>query len=118
VGVNFEHTYKRNDTGPPVRTVVRQDSNGEAPDWSGATVRYILYNIDPDTGEFTEIFDKAGDVELPTASSGALRYDWVTGDLDRVGRFPSRFKVTDAGGVIESYPDEGFIWINVEEVPI
>jgi hypothetical protein len=117
VSLNFEQTLKYGDTGEPVRAVVRQDSNGEAPDWTGATVRFILYNIDPDTGEFTEIFDKAGDVELPTASSGALRYDWETGDTDRVGRFPGRFKVTDAGGVVESYPREGFMWFNIEEVP-
>lgn len=114
---NYEQTLKYGDTGEPVRAEVVQDSDGNAPDWSAATVLFILYNIDPDTGVFSEIFSKAGSVELPTATSGALLYNWVAGDTDRVGRFPGRFKVTD-GALVESYPRKGFMWFNIEEIPI
>lgn len=114
---NYEMYLKYGDTGEPVRAVVVQDSDGQSPDWTGATVLFIMYEIDFETGAMAEVINKAAGIELPVASSGALRYDWQVGNTDRVGRFPARFKVTDAGGVIESYPDKGFMWINIEEVP-
>ncbi len=116
---NFEQTLKRGDTGAPVRAVVVNDSDGQAPDWTGATVLFIMYEIEFETGVMSEVINAAAGIELPLTTSGALRYDWDggAGDTDRIGRFPSRFKVTDAAGVIESYPDQGFMWINIEEVP-
>ncbi len=111
---NYEKTYKTGDTGEPVRTCVMQDSNGAAPDWSSAIVRFLMYSIDYATGELTEVLDELAGVEAPAASSGTLRYDWKAGELVTKGRFPAIFKVTD-GDLVERYPRKGYMWLNVED---
>lgn len=110
---NFERTFKRGDTGPAVRACVVNAQDRSVPDWSAATVVFIMWRIDED-GLFVEIVNAAGAVETPTDSSGTLRYDWAAGDTDLVGRFPAKFRVAE-GAEIESYPDEGYMWINIEE---
>lgn len=113
---NYEHTFKYGDTGEPIVAVVKQDSDGNPPDWTGATVRFILYEINADSGVMTIGFNKAGGVQVPVDSSGTLIYNPETDDLKRVGRFPALFKVTK-GSLIEHYPRDGFMWLTIEEIP-
>lgn len=110
---NFERTLKKGDTGPPVRSQVRQKSDGKAPDWDLASVRFVMLQVDSDGG-LTELVNAVAAVEAPAATSGTLLYDWAPGDTDVVGRFMAFFEVTDQAGVVESYPEEGYIWINIE----
>lgn len=113
---NYEKTLKYGDTGEPIRSCVTQRSNGKAPDWNLAAVQFIMFEIDEDTGGMSPVVDAAGGVELPSATSGTLRYDWAAGDTDRIGRFPAIFRVTpDGGGPVERYPRQGYMWINIEE---
>ncbi len=112
---NYEMTMTRGDTGEPVRACIVQDSDGKAPDWTGATVTFKLYEIDEDTGEMNTLFESAASVELPTDSSGTLRYAWNAGDTDRdPGRYPAKFKVVQAGAPTEHYPRDGYMWITIE----
>lgn len=114
---NYEHTFKYGDTGEPIVAVVRQDSDGNPPDWSGAAVRFVLYEINVDSGEMTVGFDKAAGVQAPAESSGTLVYNPESGDFERVGRFPALFKVTK-GTLIEHYPRDGFMWLTIEQIPV
>lgn len=113
---NFEVTMKKDDTGPPVRSCVTNDSDGKAPDWTGATATFFLLAIDLITGALSiKINGAAALIETPVESSGTLRYDWQVGDADTVGRFMAFFQVINAAGEQEVYPVEGYIWITVEE---
>ncbi len=113
---NFERTMKVGDTGEPVRSTVRQDSDGKAPDWSNAVVTFFMLSIDLATGLLTaKINGVAAGVESPSASSGTLRYDWQTGDSDTAGRFMAFYQVVDPVLGQEVYPRDGFIWITIEE---
>lgn len=113
---NYEHTFKYGDTGEPIKAVITEDDGGSAPDWTGATVRFLLYEIDSESGEMTIAVNKAGGVETPAATSGTLVYNPEAGDFERVGRFPALFKVTK-GALVEHYPRDGFMWLTVEEIP-
>ena len=90
------------------------DTDKLAPDMAGATVTFKLLQLDPATGEYVEVFEKAAVIETPAATSGTVRYDWVAGDTDVIGQFQGLFKVVFASGVPEHYPTEGYIWIAVE----
>lgn len=114
---NYEHTFKYGDTGEPVVAVVKQDSDGNAPDWSSADVRFILYEIDADSGEMTIGFNKPAGVQVPADTSGTLVYNPEGDDFERVGRFPALFKVTK-GTLIEHYPRQGFMWLTIEQIPV
>ncbi len=111
---NYERHMKRGDTGPAVRASVREDGDGGAPDWSAATVKFILFEIDAESGAMVPVVDAVAGVESPAVDSGVLHYDWAASDSDRIGRFPGMFEVDD-GGTVESYPSEGFMWFNIEE---
>ena len=114
---NYESTLKIGDTGPPVRVKVKQNSDGKAPDWTLATVRFYMQAIDSalgGTGAVTEVINAVASVEVPVASSGILVYDWQPGDTDVSGRYKAFFTVTDQGGDVETYPEEGYIWITLE----
>ena len=110
----FRCTLKQGDLGPSVRIHVTNDSDGNAPSFVGATITFKLLSVDATTGELVEVFEKAALVELPSATSGVLRYDWALGDTDVLGLFRGLFKVVFDGGVPEHYPTHGYIWIDVE----
>lgn len=114
---NFEITMKRGDLGPPVFARVTNDIDGNAPDWSNATATFHMLAIDSTlggTGEVTEVINAPAAIETPSASSGGLIYNWQPGDTDVVGRFMAFFTVRDSA-IPESFPDEGYIWITIEE---
>ena len=113
---NYERNLKVGDTGPAVRTCIKQTSDGGAPDWALASVRFYMLQV-PAYGEETALvtlIDAVAAIEAPAASSGALIYDWVPGDTDVAGRHMGFFVVTDGAGKVETYPEEGYIWITIE----
>lgn len=112
---NYECTLKQGDTGPPVRAHILNSNDRSEPDLTGATVTFKLLQIDPDSGELIEIFDKAAVVETPADTSGIVRYDWGTGDTLIAGRFMALFHIVFQGGEIEHYPNEGYIWVTIEQ---
>ncbi len=112
---NYELAMKQNDTGPPVRARIVNDSDQKPPDLTGATVTFKLMRIDPDSGDLIVIFDKPAVVEIPAATSGTVRYDWDPGDIPDTGRFMGLFHILYADGTIEHYPEEGYIWATIEQ---
>ena len=115
---NFERTFKVGDTGPAIRICVKQLSNGKAPDWDLASARFYMLQVPPYGAEDTALvtlINAVAAIEAPAASSGALLYDLLPGDTDVRGRHMGFFVVTDAAGKIETYPEEGYIWITIED---
>lgn len=110
---DHEKTLKFGDTSTPVRAEIRNRSDGQAPDWTSVLVRFKMFEIDA-LGDLATVVDSPAAVEIPAATSGTLVYTWAPGDTDRVGRFPALFTVTE-GSVVETYPEEGYIWVNIEE---
>ena len=114
---NYERTMKVGDTGPALRVCVKQTSDGQAPDWDLASARFFLLQIPPygsDDG-VTELINAVAAIEAPAATSGALLYDWQNGDTDVRGRHMGFFQVTDQAGKVETYPEEGYIWVTFED---
>lgn len=115
MSTTYERTMKRHDTGPPVRGRIINKSNGQPEDMTGGSVLFLMYSIDPVTGELTEVVNAAGVVESPGAD-GRVRYDWSAGDTDvDPARYLALFEATTAAGRKESYPTEGYMHINIEE---
>ena len=113
---NYERTLKVGDTSPAVRVCVTNASNGKAPDWALASVRFYLLQIPEygSDGPVVELINAVASIEAPAATSGVLVYDWQPGDTDVLGRHMGFFVVTDDAGKIETYPEEGYIWITFE----
>ncbi len=110
---NYELTMKQGDLGPAVRARIVNDSDQQSPDYSAAVATFKLLRVDTE-GLLVEIFNSPAVIENPTTSSGTVRYDWSSGDTDLIGRFQGVFKIVLPGAIPEHYPDQGYIWVNIE----
>jgi len=45
--------------------------------------------------------------------AGRVRYAWQTGDTDTPGTFQGEFEVTYSTGEIETFPNDGFLAIEI-----
>lgn len=89
---------KRNDTAPAI-TKSLVDADGAVVDLTGATVAVLM----------RDTLDSALKINLAAATvvtpaTGAVSYQWVTGDTDTAGLFELEWVVTFAGGTKRSLP--------------
>lgn len=111
---NFTQTLKRGDLAPSIGFSVTQDSDNLPPaDWAGATARFFMFSTDSE-GELVEVINAPAVVQLPV-DSGIIRYDWLSGDTDVVGTFRCLFILTKSDTKPESYPDEGYAYVTIED---
>lgn len=97
---------KQNDTSPAMLATL-QDANGNAINLTGASVRFHMRSI----GGGNPVVDAAATVV--TAASGIVRYNWVAADTDTVGTYQAEFEVTYADASIETFPNDGYIAVQI-----
>jgi hypothetical protein len=97
---------KQSDTGPSITTTLL-DPDGVPVDLTGAAVTFRMVNADATvTG--------AAAVNSPP-TEGQVTYTWDTNDLDVWGGYSLEW-VVDQGGVIQTFPSDGYNWVEV--IPI
>lgn len=97
---------KQNDTGPAIVATL-QDANGNAINLTGAGVRFHMRSVSGGN----PVVDAAATVV--TALSGIVRYNWVAADTDTVGTYQAEFEVTYADASIETFPNDGYIAVQI-----
>ncbi len=97
---------KQNDTSPAMLATL-QDAEGNAVNLTGATVRFHMRSV----GGGNPVVDAAATVV--TAASGIVRYNWVAADTDTVGTYQAEFEVTYADASIETFPNDGYIVVQI-----
>jgi hypothetical protein len=100
---------KQNDTSPSIRATLK-DGDEVPIDLTGATVRFHMRSI----GGSSAKVDADATVVLP-ATAGIVQYDWDNGDTDTVGTYQAEFEVTLAGGAVETFPNNGYITIEIKD---
>lgn len=99
---------KQGDTSPSLVATLLSSSREPAA-LTGATVQFHMRgsraSATPITGEAT-IVD-------PTA--GQVRYDWATGDTATAGDYIAEFEVTYLDGAIETFPNDGYMDVTIQE---
>ncbi|AVO37398.1 BppU family phage baseplate upper protein [Pukyongiella litopenaei] len=87
---------KQGDTRPALEAVL-MDAKGNPVDLTGATARLHLAR----NGKVV--------VDAPCiivdAPAGLVRYQWAVGDTDQPGAYAAEIEVTDAGGGVETCPN-------------
>ena len=101
---------KQDDTSPSLAATLK-DSDGNAVDLTGATVRFHMTER-PSEGKTAKV-DAAANVD--TAASGEVSYDWQSGDTDTVGLYNAEWEVTYSSGKIETFPADGYTVIEVTD---
>jgi hypothetical protein len=99
---------KQNDLSPSIQTQLL-DGNGDAVDITGnlGVTFHMRMAIDP----FSVIIDEAATVV--DATTGTVRYDWSSGDTDTNGVYQAEFEVIYADSKLETFPNDGYITVNV-----
>lgn len=102
-----EFFIKRNDLSPTIRVSLK-DANGAYVNLNNASV---LFKMQPMLGgaivsSSAEIFD---------TSTATVEYDWQVGDTDTSGSYRAEFEVTYSDGKVESFPNSGFIRVEITD---
>lgn len=100
---------KQGDTWPPVRATLK-DENGPV-DLTGCTVKFRMSGP---SGANT-VNESA---TITDAANGKVMYTWQKGDTKVVGQHRAEFVVTFANGKRATFPNNNFIFIQInEDVP-
>lgn len=105
---NREFYIKVGDTAPAIE-VTCKDSDGDAVDVSGSTVRF---HMKARGASSTTVDAAATIVDGPT---GVVKYQWVTADTDTAGDYLAEFEVTYTDGTIESFPNRYDIQVFIRD---
>lgn len=107
---------KRGDRSPSLVATLTDDL-GSGPveiDLAGKTVKFRMRPLTRNACGQSELGAyKVEEQPAIVISGGKVQYDWGVSDLDTVGRFAGEFRVYDADGLPETYPDAGYIPIVV-----
>lgn len=95
---------KRGDTSPALR--YRLDP---AVTLAGATV---VINMRQRDGGPT-VLDRVAASIIGNPADGVVGYDWVATDTANAGRFEAEFEVTYSDGAVETFPNDGFIVVQI-----
>lgn len=100
---------KQNDTAPSIRATLK-DGDDAVIDLTDATVRFHMRTI----GGTTAKIDSAVSIVSP-ATDGVVQYDWIAADTDTIGSFQAEFEVTYSNGRIETFPNSGYIRVEITD---
>jgi hypothetical protein len=98
-------TIKRGDTSPAIRYALEPATVV----LTGATVRFQMR-----ARNGAVLMDVAALV-VPATGTPTVEYSWQAGDTATAGLYEAEFRVTYADGKIETFPNEGFIPVRVNE---
>ena len=97
---------KRNDTSPSMLATL-QDADAADIDLTSASVRFHMWPISTQT----VTVDEAATVVTPL--EGLVRYDWQAADTATIGSYQAEFEVTYADGAIETFPNDGYVRVEI-----
>jgi hypothetical protein len=97
---------KRNDTSPAMLATL-QDANGVAVNMTAASVRFHMWPIS------SRVIKVDAAATIVTPLDGLVRYDWAGSDADAIGSYQAEFEVTYADASVETFPNDGYIRVEI-----
>jgi hypothetical protein len=103
-----DFNIKEGDTRPSLEAQLL-DENNDPRNLQGASVRFHMEDVD--TGSV--VVDASA--RILNTQDGRVVYEWQSGDTDEPGRYEAEFEVTYGGGEVETFPNNGYIGVYVDD---
>jgi len=97
---------KRNDRLPVLRATLK-NPDGSAVNLAGTSQRFLMRLPGATAAKVT------GVPTVVDASNGIVQYAWAAADTDTAGTFQAEIEVTFAGGLIQTYPNNGYLSVAI-----
>jgi hypothetical protein len=97
---------KKNDTSPAILATLK-DADDIPVNLNGASVRFHLRTISSRTVKVDEA------AAVVASEDGLVRYDWQAQDTDVIGSYQAEFEVTYSDASVETFPNDGYIRVEV-----
>jgi len=99
---------KQNDTSPNLRAILK-DGDEVAINLTDATINFHMRTV----GGETAVVDASA--SIVSAENGIVQYIWDAADTATVGSYQAEFEVTFAGGAVETFPNNGYIRVEITD---
>lgn len=99
---------KQNDTSPFMLATLK-DANENLIDLTSATVRFHMRRV----GSSEVVVDNSAIVV--NEDQGAVKYVWQATDTAEIGSYQAEFEVTYFDGSIETFPNNGYIRVEIKD---
>ena len=86
-----------------------ENGSGDAVDLTGATCQFHMRPL----GSTTITVDASA--QIVTEATGIVQYNWIAADTDTVGSYQAEFEVTYSDGTIETFPNNGYIRVEITD---
>ncbi|MFP1646546.1 hypothetical protein [Pontitalea aquivivens] len=73
----------------------------------------VVFNMRPRRGDPTIL--RAPAIVVLATGTPTVRYDWASGDTGQSGTYEAEFEVTYADGAIETFPNAGYIRVEIAD---
>lgn len=101
-------TIRQGDTTPAMAATIL-DQNGAAVNLTGASVKFVMRSL----ASAAPVVNAAATVV--SAGAGTVQYNWSSVDTAAAGLYMAEFHVTFSGGSTYTYPNVGYLDIEVAE---
>lgn len=108
-----DFALKLGDTSSAIQSYL-ENSGGTAIDIQGASVRFKMAPIAGGTVTVDDAATNAQNGDGSDGSRGLVRYSWAT-IAGTAGLYLGEWETTFAGGAVQTFPNDGYILINVAE---
>tara|TARA_R110001606_G_scaffold10855_1_gene46910 strand:- start:468 stop:794 length:327 start_codon:yes stop_codon:yes gene_type:complete len=104
--MSLDFYIKQNDSSPTIRASLK-GAGGTSINLSTATVSFRMQKSSGDNVV-------QGSAQIFDATEGIVQYSWVAGNTSVSGIYLAEFEVTYADGRVESFPNVGYIQVNIK----
>lgn len=101
-----DFNLKQNDR-LPIAAAALKNPDGSAVNLAGTAVRFIMRLAGSTSPKI------AAAATITSASTGGVSYGWTAADTDTAGTFQAEFEVTFGGGLIQTYPNTGYLAVSI-----
>ena len=111
MSINPVFNLKKGDTRPELAITITDEATGSALNLTGASAKF---SMKPEKGGTVKV--NAAAANIYDAGNGKVKYTWQAADVNTPGRFLAEFEITLSGGGIVTFPQDGYIEVNILEV--